>query len=110
MCVEQNYDSKVKAALEKECEGISASEELKRRIDETICGKQEENSMKRMSMKKFCISAAAACLLVSGITVWAGARAYFVSGSSIEPKYTDYAMIKQAEKELGYAVDSVAVS
>lgn len=107
MCVEQNYDSRVKAALEKECEGISASEELKRRIDETICGKQEGNSMKRMSVKRFCISAAAACLLVSGITVWAGGRTFFVTGSSMEPEYTDYAMIKQAEKELGYAVDSV---
>lgn len=107
MCVEQNYDSRVTAALKKECEDISASEELKRRIDETIRGKQEGNVMKRMSMKKLCISAAAACLLVSGITVWAGARAYFVTGNSIEPKYTDYAMIKQAEKELGYAVDSV---
>lgn len=107
MRVEQNYDGRVKAALEKECEGISASDELKRRIDETICGKQEENSMKRMSMKKFCISAAAACLLVSGITVWAGGRIFFVTGSSMEPGYTDYAMISQVEKELGYAVDSV---
>lgn len=107
MCVEQNYDSRVKAALKKGCEGISASEELKRRIDETIREKQEGNVMKHTSVKRFCISAAAACLLVSGITVWAGGRAFFVTGSSMEPKYTDYAKIKQAEKELGYAVDSV---
>lgn len=107
MWIEQNDDGRVRAALEKECEGISASEALKRRIDESICGKQEGNVMKRMSMKKLCISVAAACLLVSGITVWAGGRAFFVTGSSIEPKYTDYAMIKQAEKEMGYAVDSV---
>lgn len=107
MCVEQNDDGRMKAALEKGCEGISASEELKRRIDETIRGKQEGNSMKRMSVKKFCVSAAAACLLVSGITVWAGARAYFVAGTSIEPEYTNYAMLEEAEKELGYEVDSV---
>lgn len=107
MCVEQNDDGRVKAALKKGCEGISASEELKRRIDETIREKQEGNVMKRMSVKKLCISAAAACLLVSGITVWAGGRAFFVTGSSMEPKYTNYGMLEEAEKELGYAVDSV---
>lgn len=63
--------------------------------------------MKRMSVKKLGISVAAACLLVSGITVWAGSRAYFVVGSSMEPEYTNYGSIEQAEKELGYAVDSV---
>lgn len=107
MCIEQNDDGRMKAALEKGCEGISASEELKRRIDETIRRKQEGNSMKHTSVKKFCISAASACLLVSGITVWAGARAFFVAGSSIEPEYTNYAMLEEAEKELGYEVDSV---
>lgn len=63
--------------------------------------------MKHMSAKKICISVAAACLLVSGITVFAGGAAYFVAGSSMEAEYTDYRELDKAQKELGYAVDSV---
>ena len=107
MHAEQNFEGRIKTALERECDNISASEELKRRIDESIRGKQEENSMKRMSVKKLCIGVAAACLLVSGVTVFAGGASYFVSGSSTEPEYTDYQDMKKAEKQLGYAVDSV---
>lgn len=107
MRTEQDFSSGIRAALKKECDGISASEELKRRIDETICERQEENSMKHMSAKKICISVAAACLLVSGITVFAGGAAYFVAGSSMEAEYTDYRELDKAQKELGYAVDSV---
>ena len=107
MHAEQNFECRIKTALERECDNISASEELKRRIDESICGKQEENSMKHMSVKKLCVGVAAACLLVSGVTAFAGGASYFVSGSSTEPEYTDYQDMKKAEKQLGYAVDSV---
>ncbi|MBD5513335.1 MAG: hypothetical protein HDR06_01445 [Lachnospiraceae bacterium] len=103
----QDFDSSIRTALVKECDGISASEELKSRIDETIRKRQEENSMKHMSAKKLCISIAAACLLVSGITVFAGGASYFVSGSSMGVEYTDYQDMGKAQKKLGYAVDSV---
>lgn len=63
--------------------------------------------MKHMSVKRLCIGVAAACLLVSGITVFAGGAAYFVAGSSMEPEYTEYQDIEKAQKKLGYAVDSV---
>ncbi|MDE7258608.1 MAG: hypothetical protein K2N77_05150, partial [Lachnospiraceae bacterium] len=107
MRAEQNFDSSVRTALGKECDGISASEELKSRIDETIRQRQEENSMKYMSAKKLCISIAAACLLVSGITVFAGGASYFVAGSSMGVEYTDYQDMGKAQKKLGYGVDSV---
>ena len=107
MRAEEDFSSRIRTALQKECSNISASEGLKSRIDETICKKQEENSMKHLSAKKICISVAAACLLVSGITVFAGGASYFVSSSGMEPEYTDYQDMSKAEKELGYAVDSV---
>lgn len=107
MRTEQDFDGNIKAALHKACDGISASEELKRRIDETVCGGQEDNSMKHMSVKKLCIGVAAACLLVSGGAVFAGGATYFISSSAAEPAYTDYRDMDKAEKELGYAVDSV---
>lgn len=107
MHAEQSFESRIKTALEKECDSISASEELKNRIDESICAKQEENSMKHMSVKKLCISVAVACLLVSGITAFAGGASYFIGSSGTEPEYTNYQDMEKAEKQLGYAVDNV---
>lgn len=107
MHAEQNFEGRIKTALERECNDISASEELKCRIDEEICKRQEENSMKHMSVKKLCIGVAAACLLVSGVTAFAGGASYFVNGSSTEPEYMDYQDMDKAQKQLGYAVNSV---
>lgn len=107
MRTEQDFDSNIKAALHKACGGISASEELKRRIDESICMQEWRISMKHMSVKKLCIGVAAACLLVSGGAVFAGGASYFISSSSTEPEYTEYQDMEKVQKELGYAVDSV---
>ncbi len=107
MRVEEAFGSRIRTALRKECSDISASEGLKSRIDETICKKKEENSMKHLSVKKLCVGVAAACLLVSGVTVFAGGASYFVSSSAMEPEYTDYQDMSKVEKKMGYAVDSV---
>ena len=107
MRAEEDFGSRIRTALQKECSDISASEGLKSRIDEVISKKQEENSMKHMSAKKMCIGVAPACLLISGITVFAGGASYFVSSSGFEPQYTDYQDMLKAEQKLGYAVDSV---
>lgn len=107
MRAEEDLGSHIRTALQKECSDISASEGLKSRIDEVIGKKQEENSMKHLSAKKMCIGVAAACLLVSGITVFAGGASYFVSCSGFEPQYTDYQDMSKAEQKLGYTVDSV---
>lgn len=60
MRAEEDFGSRIRTALQKECSDISASEGLKSRIDEVISKKQEENSMKHMSAKKMCIGVAAA--------------------------------------------------
>lgn len=107
MRTEQDFESAVKAALQKECDGISASEDLKCRIDTTIRAEQEGNSMKHLHVKKICVIAAAACLLVSGITVLAGKVSYFVGVGSTELQYTKYSELPKAQEKLGYTVDSV---
>lgn len=104
---EQEFDSSVKKALEKECCDISASEELKRRIDEAVCEWQEGNSMKHINKKKLGVMMAAACLLVSGLTVFAGRTANIRVGGSAAPEYTEYADLEKAEEQLGYTADSV---
>ena len=63
--------------------------------------------MKHISIKKLCVAAAAACLLVSGISVLAGNTDFFVSGSKMEPEYTDYRDMGKAQEKLGYEADSV---
>lgn len=108
MHAEQNFDSRVREALTKECDGILASDELKIRIDDRIHKEQEGNTMKHMSVKKLCVGVAAACLLVSGITVFAGGAAgRFAVSVSEESQYTDYRDLDKAQKKMGHEVDSV---
>lgn len=108
---EQDLDDRIKAALETGCDGISASEELKGRIDAAVCGQktaqERRTSMKYISIKKFCVGVAAACLLVSGISVFAGNVDFFVSTSKMGWAYTDYRDMNKVQEELGYGVDSV---
>lgn len=103
---EQDFEGKVRETLRQECEGISASESLKRRIDEQINTRQEEKSMTRISIKKVAVGVAAACLLISGVT-FAGYPSTWVSGSPSMPEYESYGEMGKAEEKLGYAVDYV---
>lgn len=38
--MKQEIDSRIRAALDRECDGIMASEDLKCRIDAVVCGQQ----------------------------------------------------------------------
>lgn len=112
MDMKQELDSRIKAALDQECGGISASEELKHRIDAAVCeqqaGQERRASVKHFNGKKLIAAAAAACLLVSGISgIAAGNVDFFVSTSRMDADYTDYRDMDKVEKQLGYAVDSV---
>lgn len=111
MRVEQDFDSRVKAALENECDGISVSETLKGRIDAAVCEQQivqeQKTTGKHFGVKKFCIAAAAACLFVSGISVFAGNVDFFVNVSKMAPDYADYRDMKKVQAKLGYKMDSV---
>lgn len=111
MSGERDFDSRIKAALENECAGIVASEKLKDRIDAEVCEQRAErerrNLGKRISGKKICVAAAAACLLMAGISVFAGNVDFFVSVGGMEPDYTDYRDMEKVQDKLGYGVDSV---
>lgn len=63
--------------------------------------------MKHFRIKRLYGAIAAACLLVSGITVFAGSTDFFVSGGKMEADYTDYQDMEKAQAELGYGIDSV---
>lgn len=108
---EQDIDTQIKAALNNECEDILASEALKYRIDAAVSGQQtgrkEKNTMKHFGIKKFCVGVAAACLLVSGISVFAGKVDFFVNSVGMEADYTDYRDMEKVQEDLGYEVDSV---
>lgn len=110
--MKQEIDSRIKAAFHQECDGISASEDLKCRIDAAVCkqqaGQERRASLKHFRGKKLIAAAAAACLLVSGISgIAAGNVDFFVSTSRMGSDYTDYRDMDKVEKKLGYAVDSV---
>lgn len=103
----QDLESKIRMTLKKECSGISASEELKRRIDNTISENKEEKVMKHLSVRKLCVGAAAACLLLSCSSVFASRVAGFTGSSSSIPEYTSYNEIGEAEEKIGYKTDHV---
>lgn len=114
-------EDKIKAALEMQCDNISASETLKQKIDREIrrqgkivpismSGEQEvsmkksEQSRKHFSVKKFAIGVAAACLLISG-GVFAGKTTGYISGGTMGT-YT-YGELAKAEGKLGFSADVV---
>lgn len=116
------YEDKIKAALEMQCDMISASGTLKQKIDAEIGrqgkavstylpAEQKEVSMKKAVYgnrhfvgKKFVIGVAAACLLLSG-SVFAGKTAGYISGRHMG-SYS-YEEQGKAEAKLGYEVDLV---
>lgn len=107
MRTKQEFDKQIRIILENECDGISASEDLKYRIDRAIQEEQEENFMKHISIKKLCVGVAAACMIMSCGSVFASRVVDFVGGSSSVPEYTSYEEIGKAEAEIGFEADHV---
>lgn len=106
--MEYDFEQNMKHVLEIECQDVTASRNLKDRIDEEILKSQKEaGTMKHLSVRKFVIGAAAACLLVGGGAYAAGHAVSFSSGHNLFDSYTSYEDMDRGEKELGYAVDSV---
>jgi hypothetical protein len=107
-----NMEKKIKAALEQQCSGVDASQDLKSRIDAEIMNHgQEERSifmkMKHFGIKKVAIGVAAVCLLLSGGAFAAGHAVSLSSSTYVNDAYTTYGDMDKAQKKLGYAVDSV---
>jgi hypothetical protein len=105
-------DKEIKAALEQECSGVDASRDLKSRIDEQIMAHQEEErsiymKMKHFGIRKVAIGVAAVCMLLSGGAFAAGHAVSLSSSTYANDAYKTYGDMDKAQKELGYAVDSV---
>lgn len=107
MGLKQDFDNKISMALKRECSSISASGELKRRIDRTILEKQEGTTMRHLSVKKLCAGVAAACLIVSCGSVFASRVVGVTGSSSSVPEYRSYAELDMAEEKIGYQADHV---
>ena len=101
-------EEKIKNALTSECDGITASQSLKDRIDERILeSKKEAGNMKKLSVKKLAIGVAVGCLLVSG-GVYAAGRAVSLSTHHYRTDdCRDYGKLSEMEQKLGYRVDAV---
>lgn len=102
-----DFEQNIKKALEIECQDVAASQDLKEKIDQEILNSQKEaETMKHLSVKKFVIGVAAACLVVSGGAFAAGHAAYLGSHTYLSDAYTSYSDIDEVQKKLGYEVDT----
>ena len=105
----QEYDleKKLKEALTRECADMTASRDLKERIDTEILERQKEADMKHFSVKKLVIGVVAGCLLVSGGVFATGHAVSLSSHSYLGDGYKSFSDLDKAEAELGYQVDAV---
>lgn len=102
------WEEKIKDGLVLECDGITASCELKDRIDEKILEMEREaRHMKHVSVKKLVIGVAVGCLLVSGGVFAAGRAVSLTSHYDHRNDIRDYGRLSEVEQKLGYTVDAV---
>ena len=102
------WEEKIKNVLALECDSITASRDLKDRIDRQILESQKEaGNMKKFSMKKLVIGVVAGCLLVSGGAFAAGRVVSLSSHSFLWDAYRSYGEMDKAQAKLGYSVDTV---
>lgn len=108
MKMTQDFEQKIKTALQEECGTICISDEVKQKIEEEISLSQEEKEMKHFGIKRVVLGVAAACLLVSG-GVCASKTAGFRSSMNLLgfAEYASYDKLAEAEQKLGYEVDCV---
>ena len=105
----QEYDleNKLKEALAQECADMTASRDLKERIDAEILERQKEADMKHFSVKKLIIGVAVGCFLISGAVYATGHAVSLSSLSYFGDGYKSFSDLDKAEAELGYQVDAV---
>ena len=105
----QEYDleKQLKEALTQECADMTASRNLKERIDAEILERQKEADMKHFSVKKLIIGVVAGCFLVSGGVFAAGHAVSLSSHSYLGDRYKSFSDLDKAETKLGYQVDAV---
>ena len=105
----QEYDleKKLKEALTRECADMTASRDLKERIDAEILERQKEADMKHFSVKKLIIGVAVGCFLISGAVYATGHAVSLSSHSYLGDGYKSFSDLDKAEAKLGYQVDAV---
>jgi len=104
----EHWEDKIKNVLALECDGITASQDLKDRIDEEILrSRKEAGNMKKLSAKKLIIGVVAGCLLVSGGVFAAGHVVSFSSHSYWTNASRNYGDMEKQQQKLGYAADTV---
>ncbi|MDO5574110.1 MAG: hypothetical protein Q4G60_09070 [bacterium] len=120
---QSSMDMQISHALHNKSDGISASEDLKRRIDEQLdrCDdglkivditsssayQDKERTMKKLSKGWIAAAAAALCVLVPTGVYAAGQITGYVSSISFGHDYGSYAELDQAKKDLGFDFQSV---
>lgn len=104
----ENWEERIKDVLALECDGITASQDLKDRIDDEILrSRKEAGNMKKLSAKKLVIGVAIGCLLVSGGALAAGHAVNLVSHSSVTDMSRSYSDMDAQMQKLGYKADTV---
>lgn len=108
MSKKEAWEEKIKNVLALECDGLTASRDLKERIDREILESQKEaGNMKKLSVKKLVIGVAVGCLLVSGGAFAAGRVVSLSSHSYLTDAYRSYDDLGKAQTKLGYPADTV---
>lgn len=108
MKMAEDWEKRIKTALQEESADMVITDTIKKRIDAEIYQRKEEKNMKHFGMKRVVIGVAAACLLLSG-GVYASKTAGFRSSMSALgfAQYASFEKLEKAEQELGYEVDCV---
>ena len=103
----QLKDEQIKIALYADAYSYDPPADLKQRIDAQIARqKKEVISMKKMSVKKVAIVAAALCAVTGTVCMAGGKIAGYVGGTRVGSQTSNYSDIAKLEKKLGVAVNA----
>ena len=120
MKINNNLDQKIQEVFRLQEEGLAVSDALKERIDKDISMeissqkvteirsmKQKGGNRMKINIKRVGIGVAAACLMVSGLVFAGEIKGWRSHISVLEPSYSSYDQMAEAETKFGHTVDSV---
>lgn len=100
-------EQQIKAALYADAYSYNPPTDLKQRIDARLARqKKEVITMRKMSMKKVAIVAAAACVLTGTVCMAGGKIAGYVGGTRLNTQTTEFSDIAKLEKKLDLDVNA----
>lgn len=92
-----NLDNLIKSALECEARKYGAPEKMPDKLASKI--KYKENNMRKLSVKRTVVAAAAAIMLMGAVCYAGGKAVNYYSSSKSYPDYTRYEDLQKAESE-----------